>query len=291
MGNKTSAYSSRGLARAWWAALLLLKVSSIQVTKGEMRAVFSDGREKTYATSVFKYFSNSNTTYVQGSVPAVFLVGDDICLAKDLNITGKVVVTDLSHSACFMLKALQNVERAGAAAFVYVGVWNPTGLMSYLHYSWHPSTGEPNRLLAVDLALIDVGFAELKDWRIGKMEGVTVSISAPHVTVYQELFGSALWLGCMQIILPIFAAMTCARASLETFRLLQVSAQIKQRAILSAGGDGSAMSRRDNMLDAHIALSICSIEALSTLAIGIVLACGNFGPMILPFSFHWSMFT
>ena len=130
----------------------------------------------------------------------------------------------------------------------------------------------------VDISRYHVGSADLEYWKRSRLEGSVATIAPPHSTHFQDMFDSVLWLVCMQIFLPAAALYTSGMAISELIRLCHVMKEISR--------SGNARTRNPVKETVQkISLIFFVLEAPCVLAIGILLAAGQYGPFWLPQTF------
>ena len=66
----------------------------------------------------------------------VFVTGAELCSPTRAFVEGKVIFTDLNATPCTLTDIYAGLDAAAAAAFVYIGPYNPPGLLCYLHHYW-----------------------------------------------------------------------------------------------------------------------------------------------------------
>ena len=257
-------------------SLLFASASSATLT---VRNVAND-ESKTYPSAVFRYLSDHENKRLE-NYQVIPLEGKDLCNPRRELVDGKIVLANLAVGAvidCWPVEAARSCAMYGAVAFVTISFYSPPGLVSNIHWTFNPND-ESVGIPYAGITAVDVGDVELKLWRSSLMDGMVATLAPPYIRVYSDLFESPLWLIVFQILLPACAFLVSSESI----------AEIRRRILMHTHGrsfrlQGGAIDQ--TMLTSAPTL-ICVVEALSCAAIGAILVLGEFGPLYLPYSFHY----
>ena len=129
------------------------------------------------------------------------------------------------------------------------------------------------------MSSFDIG--DISRWS-ASLTNARVSITPPHIQVFQAAFSSPGWLLVMQVAVPLAALYTCGLATLEIARLYK---------FLRPGRHMARMKLSPASLSTKkMSFIIVAIEAPLMLMVGVLMACGQFGNMMLPFRFHMACY-
>jgi len=258
-------------------SLLLVSISSATLT---IRNVVND-ELKAYPSAVFRYFSDREDDRLE-NYQVISLEGKDLCTPTRELVAGKIVLANLAVGAvidCWPVDAARTCAMYGAVAFVTISFYSPPGLVSNIHWTFNPNA-ESVGIPYVGIAALDVGDVDLKQWRRTKMDGMVATLAPPYVHAYSDLFKSPLWLIIFQIFLPTCALIVSSESIAEIRRRIRIHAQERScRRLEGLPTDRSMLASASTL--------ICTVEALSGIAIGAILVLGEFGPLYLPYSFHY----
>ena len=259
------------------AGLLLISVSSATLVVHNVVT----GVVKAYPSAVFRYFSDNEEKTLE-NYEVVSLEGKYLCSPTRDLVAGKIVLANLAVGAvinCWPVEAAKLCAMYGAAAFVTISFYSPPGLVSNIHWTFNPNA-ENIGIPYLGITAVDVGDVELELWRSTMMDGMVATLGPPYTRVYSDLFKSILWLIVFQIFIPAYAMLVSLESITEIRRRNRVHTQERYL-------------QRDQQLpvDQTVLTSaptiICAVEALSCSTIGIVLVLGEFGPLYLPYTYHY----
>ena len=225
-----------------------------------------DGPSTDYATAPFIYYGPQSFPTLE-NVPVIFLASD-LCHRKVdemVAIRGSIVIMSKLFNGCDLAENYDLLNRAGALALIRVGSFSKTpGLFAFAHSDLKRSMYTPaagGLMPFMEISGVLVG-RDLDRWEAGALETATATLSSDHEEGWAELFRAPLWTVSMRIFLPCFAAAAVAVAAVEAGRRWSVP----------TGG-----------------FWICIIQACTMILVGVELACGGYGPTMLPFRFHYAM--
>jgi len=259
------------------AAMLLIRVT--RATFG-VRSTTSDVM-KTYPSAVFTYFSNNEEKTLH-DYPVVSIDGKQLCNPPRDLIDGKIVLAILDQGAmmkCWPNEVAKSCAMNGAVAIVSTLFHSPPGLVSNMHWTFNP-TDEGIGIPYVGVAAVDFGLDVLDEWRNSTMVGMVASLGPPYSQEYNNLFDSPLWFVVFQIILPIFALLVTIESIVAIHRRVRIISQNK----LMKFEQGLPV---DATTLESAPLLVCVIESMCCFAIGVILVLGEYGPIYLPFSYHY----
>mmetsp|Transcript_64941 Transcript_64941/g.146496 ORF Transcript_64941/g.146496 Transcript_64941/m.146496 type:complete len:460 (-) Transcript_64941:104-1483(-) len=147
-------------------------------------------------------------------------------------------------------------------------------MLSFMHFTWNPNK-HSNRMMIVDVSSFDIG--DIGRWS-ASLANARVSMTPPHIKIFQVTFSSVLWKILMQVFVPIAALYTCGVATLEIVRLCKILGPGRHLTRISPTAFSTKL----------VSLIIVVIEAPCMLLIGVLMACGQFGNMMLPFHIHFA---
>jgi len=260
------------------AAILLLRATTRATFA--VHSTISDVT-KTFPSAVFTYFSNNQDKTLQ-NYPVVSIDGKQLCnVPRDL-VEGKIVFAILEQGGmmkCWPSEVAKYCALNGAVAFVSTLFYTPPGIVSDMHWTFNPKD-EGIGIPYVGVAAVDVGEDVLEEWRSSKMVNMVASLGPPYDHEYSNLFKSPLWFAVFQICLPAFALLVSLESVVEIYRRIRMHSQnklmqLEQRLPLDATTLPGAP------------LLVCIVELICCTAIGAILALGEYGPIYLPFSYHY----
>ena len=235
------------------------------------------GSTTTYPSAVFRYFSNYEDRTMT-DYPVISMEGESLCNPTHDIVSGKIVIANFEVGAeihCWPFEAAKACSRLGAVAFVVTSFYSPPGLASNIHWTMHPES-ENTGIPFVGISAVDVGDAELEVWRNSLMEGMTATLGPPYVRVYWDLFTSPLWVIVYQIFIPGCSLLVTCESVAEIRRRAQVH-------LFSANLQEGQLNK--SFVTAPLA--VCIVEAISSFVIAVLFIFGEYGPLYLPYAYHY----
>ena len=224
-------------------------------------------------TSLFKYYGKP-----KGEQPinasAVVLKGGDLCWPDADVVKGKIVVGVRENVLCDLEESYIALDKGGAVAFVSIVTQRRSGLFCFRHMSWNRQALADNSLVLVEVtkkAFVDVEHAGnffdekqfvgiIDDWTARAKEGtLRLLLSPPWDTFYQDYYESWWRTLLFQVLLPCYALYASVLALLHSLQYYR-----------KAGGRWTP------------GRVICFMEAPIMFLIAGALACGLYGPDLLP---------
>ena len=225
-----------------------------------------DGTSADYATSPFIYYGPKVFPMLTNA-PVIFLKSDACNQVNELK--GFVVIMLDVFTGCDLgdlAEVYGRLNTAGSLALIRVGMFSrDPGLFSFAHSDWSLSAHTPaagGLMPFLEIPGVMVGEGTLDRWWKGELKTCTASLTSDHEEGWADLFRSLLWTASMRVALPAFSAAAVAVAAAEAWR---------RRGALTTG------------------FWICIIQGCSMILVGGELACGGYGPTVLPFHFHYAM--
>jgi len=219
----------------------------------------------TLTSSTFLYYGPQDGFEV--TAPALYLGRMEACNPSRAKVAGKIVVSILDDSACRMESTYATLSALGAVGHVNIVPWNPPGTRTFRHHSWN-ACEYCNSLMP--WLTVPSGAADLETWT---NPSLVLSIGGHHDKSYENLYLSPLWTGLLRVFAPFLALDS---AVLATFGLTVHTRALK----IKLSSHSSCLGERD------LFNVICTVEAISMTVVAVILACGQFGPMMLPYAFH-----
>jgi len=239
---------------------------------------------KLYHAAVFKHFSDNEEETLH-NYPVVSIDSNQLCSPPRDLVDGKIVLAILEQGAmmkCWPHEVAKACAMNGAVAFVSTLFYSPPGLASNMHWTFNPND-EGIGIPYVGVAAVDFGTDVLDEWRSSKMVGMVASLGPPYYHEYSDLFDSPLWFFVFQIILPTFALLVSIESIVEIRRRVRTISHNKLMKLEQGLPVGATTL-------AGAPLLVCVIESMRCPAIGVILVLGEYGPLYLPYSYHYFFF-
>eukprot|EP00614_Pseudopedinella_elastica_P016326 CAMPEP_0172645764 /NCGR_PEP_ID=MMETSP1068-20121228/239899_1 /TAXON_ID=35684 /ORGANISM="Pseudopedinella elastica, Strain CCMP716" /LENGTH=757 /DNA_ID=CAMNT_0013460011 /DNA_START=6 /DNA_END=2279 /DNA_ORIENTATION=+ len=211
----------------------------------------------------------------------------DECVECDSRMV-MVEVADVDRRFKAQVEAAQAevciLNGAGAAAFLN---WHatrlPLGSSAFRHEKWDECSECDSRMVMVEVADVDRRFkAQVEAAQAEVCPGksqcseVKLAITAPHDATFEDIFLGPFWLVVMRVLLPALAFWTSGSALAE---LCKSSSRPSFRSRVTCYAPHSP-----NVI-------ICATEFPCFFLVGLALALGQYGPMVLPLVFHLALTT
>jgi hypothetical protein len=239
---------------------------------GSLEVVHDNGSLSSDEAAVFQTATFLNYGPQDAEVlrkPLLFIPSGDICDVSS-QVQDRVVFTRLAENTCTLSELYDKLEAGGAAALVVQTFTSTPGFFTFMKSEW---TGRPDgKLPCYDVVRSFDGLL---------FSGSTVNIRDSHNRDYENMFRSWPWTLTFRVILPIFALST----SYLGFQIITVR---QARRVLPSSQQPLIETRRSRR---HlVGLTIGTIEMVINVVIALALALGNYGPMMMPLSFHIALF-
>ena len=237
------------------------------------------GSTTTYTSAVFRYFSK-NEDRTMMDYPVISIEGKSLCNPTSDLVSRKIVIANFEVGAeilCWPIEAAKECAKLGAVAFVVTSIYSPPGLVSNIHWTMDPES-ESTDIPFVGITAADVGDVELELWRDSMMDGMTATIGPPYIRVYWDLFTSPLWIVVFQIFLPGCALLVTCESVAEIRRRTRAH-------IYAATLQNGQIINWKSFVTAPVA--VCMVEAISSFIIATLFAFGEYGPLYLPYAYHY----
>jgi len=241
-------------------------------------------RGPAWTTSTFRYYGPQGGGAEATGKP-LFLKPDALCdLSKSPDsVAGRIVVAEADGATgCSLHRTYRILNGAGAAAFLK---WHatrlPLGSSAFRHEKWDECSECDSRMVMVEVADVDRKFkAQVEAAQAEVCPGksqcseVKLAITAPHDATFEDIFLGPFWLVVMRVLLPALAFWTSGSALAE---LCKSRPPLCPRVTCYAPHSPNAI--------------ICATEFPCLFLVGLALALGQYGPMVLPLVFHLALTT
>jgi len=251
------------------ALILLLGWSS----EGKLSVIEGPYAGESFDTSEYRHIrARGVTKRVEG--PAVFLPVKGLCSPDPEDVRGKIAIGDLRDGGvgCDRYDIIHALASAGAAGFVTSIFTRVPGINTY-EYDCQRSLG-PHGPLDMVVVFIYVGdFEKLRSF--GATAPLVLGLGPPHNEEYYHLFTSFFWVAGIRVLCPLCSFFTTWYAW-ATAQELRASWPVNDR--------GRAELREASLV-------ICVLEGTATAVVGLLLALGQYGPLVMCKEVHHFFIT
>ena len=229
--------------------------------------VVSGADSQTMATSRFIYYGPQHKAV---TAAAVYLNSAELCNPSAASVRGKIVFTSWSDVECDERVMYTKLDDAGAAGYVKLALFKIPGVSVLSHVSWS-RTASHRRMVMV---AVSKDAPDFHAWRASP--NLVLSIDDERDDSFYDTFTSFQWTLCIRTLIPLFSFY----ASFVAFR------------------DGSVLWNSAQIVDKKhqreltiAAAAICAVEGPSMAILGLIVALGQYGPVLLVSSIHGFFFT